>query len=73
MYEIPPKRKVAPRGSVNRRDVEEAAARAVFVEELVQAVESDPRVRAAILRLVAGTRRAPGPTTMATVRRGGGG
>ncbi len=73
MNEIPPKRGRAPQGSVNRRDVEEAVVRDAFVDDLVQALESDPRVRAAILRLVAGTRRAPRTTTMATVRRGGAG
>ncbi|MEV8523138.1 hypothetical protein AB0451_03120 [Streptomyces sp. NPDC052000] len=65
MYEIPPKPR---RRAVTRQDVEDAADEAEFAERLLEAINSDQQVRAAILRLVAGTRRQPRPTI--TTRKG---
>lgn len=68
VYEIPPKPKRAVRKAVTRQDVEAAADEAEFAERLLEAIDTDQRVRAAILRLVAGTRRQPRPTI--TTRKG---
>ncbi|MBX7464964.1 hypothetical protein [Streptomyces sp. NPDC057910] len=66
VYEIPPKR--ARRRAVTRQDVEDAEADAEFSERLLEALDTNEQVRAAILRLVAGSRRQPRPTV--TTRRG---
>ncbi|MFL4491560.1 hypothetical protein ACJ6WD_09905 [Streptomyces sp. VTCC 41912] len=68
MYEIPKKRAV--RRAVTREDVE--AER--MTDWLIDIIENDPEVRAAILRVVAGgqTPRRPRPTTTQPVRRGRG-
>ncbi|GAA3032228.1 HD-like signal output (HDOD) protein [Streptomyces olivoverticillatus] len=70
MYEIPPKRR-AVRRAVTRADVEAAEAQATFTTRLIEAIETDPEVRAAVLRLVAGARRMSRPTTTTPIRRGG--
>ncbi|MEV5944440.1 hypothetical protein [Streptomyces sp. NPDC051994] len=67
VYEIPPKKR-ATRRAVTRADLEDADADAEFAERLLEAIDNDQRVRAAILRLVAGTRRQPRPTI--TTRKG---
>ncbi|RCH70446.1 hypothetical protein DT019_02875 [Streptomyces sp. SDr-06] len=67
VYEIPPKKR-ATRKAVTLADVEAAADEAEFTERLLEAIDTNPRVRAAILRLVAGTRRQPRPTI--TTRKG---
>lgn len=67
VYEIPPKKR-ATRRAVTRADVEAAADEAEFAERLLEAIDTDQRVRAAILRLVAGTRRQPRPTTTTQLR-----
>ncbi|MBD0743592.1 hypothetical protein [Streptomyces sp. CBMA152] len=67
MYEIPPKRR-AVRKAVTRADVEAADADAEFTDRLLAAIDTDQQVRAAILRLVAGTRRQPRPTTTTQLR-----
>ncbi|MFE4867724.1 hypothetical protein [Streptomyces sp. NPDC056682] len=66
VYEIPPKR--PRRRAVTRQDVEDATDEAEFADRLLEAIDNDQRVRAAILRLVAGTRRQPRPTI--TTRKG---
>ncbi|MEV8480331.1 hypothetical protein [Streptomyces sp. NPDC051173] len=71
MYEIPPKRRPV-RGAVTRRDVEAAEAQASFRTSLIDAIETDPGVRAALLRLLTSTRRQPRPTTTVPVRKGRG-
>jgi hypothetical protein len=68
VYEIPPKR--ARRRAVTREDVEDAGAAAEFTERLLEVIDTDQRVRAAILRLVAGTRRQPRPTVTKRIERG---
>ncbi|MEV5944410.1 hypothetical protein [Streptomyces sp. NPDC051994] len=70
MYEIPPKPRRATRKAVTRQDVEEAADEAEFADRLLDAIDTDQRVRAAILRLVAGTRRQPRPTVTKRIERG---
>jgi hypothetical protein len=67
VYEIPPKPR---RRAVTRADVEDAEAEAEFAERLLEAIDNDQRVRAAILRLVAGTRRQPRPTIPKRMERG---
>ncbi|WP_438489573.1 hypothetical protein [Streptomyces sp. S186] len=69
MYEIPKKR--AGRRAVTREDVE--AER--MTDWLIDAIDNNPEVRAAILRAVASTPkpRQKRPTTTQPVRRGRGG
>ncbi|SHL75626.1 hypothetical protein [Streptomyces yunnanensis] len=72
MYEIPKRRAV--RRAVTRDQVAEAEAQAALIETLIDAIDNEPEVRAAILRVVAGGQmsRRPRPTTTQPVRRGRG-
>lgn len=69
VYEIPKRRAI--RHAVTREEVEADEARDELIETLVEAIDNDPDVRAAILHLVTGPRRPPGPTPPTTVRRKG--
>lgn len=69
MYEIPKKRAV--RRAITRDEVEAEEARADLIDTLIEAINEDPEVRAAILRLVAGARRPSGPQPARTTRRKG--
>ena len=73
MYEIP-KGGRAVRRAVTREDVEAEQAEAELRDWLLDMIENDPDVRAAILRVVAGAPkpRQPRPTTTQPVRRGRG-
>lgn len=62
MYESPIKRRL-------REAVQEAETGNELKGELLELIDTDPAVRAALLRLLAGTRRQPRPTT--TPIRGG--
>jgi hypothetical protein len=66
MYERPQR---APRGAITRHDVDSAA----FRTALVDAIDTDPEVRAAILRLLTTARaaRKPRPTTTPPLRQTG--
>lgn len=72
MYEIPKKRAV--RRAVTREDIEAEQAEAELRDWLLDTIENDPDVRAAILRVMAGAPkpRQPRPTTTQPVRRGRG-
>ena len=73
VYEIPKGRR-AVRRSVTREDVEAEQAEAELLEWVLDAIENNPDVRAAILRVIAGAPRPrqPRPTTTQPVRRGRG-
>jgi hypothetical protein len=70
VYDIPPKR----RRIVTREEVEAAEDEAALAELLVDLIENDDTVRAAILRVAAGASkpRQPRPTVTTPVRRGRG-
>lgn len=72
MYEIPKKRAV--RRAVTREDIEAEQAEAELKDWLLDAIDNDPDIRAAILRVMAGAPkpRQPRPTTTQPVRRGRG-
>ena len=72
MYEIPKKRAV--RRAVTREDIEAEQAEAELRDWLLDVIENDSDVRAAILRVLAGAPkpRQPRPTTAQPVRRGRG-
>ncbi|MET9073843.1 hypothetical protein ABZX95_17085 [Streptomyces sp. NPDC004232] len=73
VYETPPNRR-AVRRAVTREDVEAEQAEAELTEWLLDSIENNPDVRAAILRVVAGAPkpRQPRPTTTQPIRRGRG-
>lgn len=72
MYEIPPKR--ARRSAVTREEVEAAEAEVELAETLIDLIDNDEDVRAAILRVAAGAPkpRQARPTVTTPVRRGRG-
>lgn len=72
VYDIPPKRAI--RRAVTSEDVEAAEAETELIETLVDLIETDGAVRAAILRVAAGAPkpRQQRPTTTTPVRRGRG-
>lgn len=66
MYESPVLKRM-------RAATQDAVDDAEFVERLIEAIDSEPEVRAAILRVAAGAqRRQDRPTTTQPVRRGRG-
>ena len=73
MYEIP-KNGRAVRRAVTREDIEAEQAEAELRDWLLDAIENDPDVRAAILRVTAGAPkpRQSRPTITQPVRRGRG-
>ena len=72
MDDTPPRRAV--RRSVTREDIEAAEAETELVELLLDLIENDDQVRAAIQRIAAGAPkpRQARPTTNTPVRRGRG-
>lgn len=66
MYESPVLKRM-------RAATQDAVDDAEFVERLIEAIDNEPEVRAAILRVAAGAqRRQDRPTTTQPVRRGRG-
>ena len=73
VYEIPKGRR-AVRSAVTREDVEAEQAEAELRDWLLDAIENDSDIRAAIIRVMAGAPkpRQQRPTTTQPVRRGRG-